>query len=47
MTVVEAMACGLCVVSTDVGGVPYTLPTTDGMLFWCPVPTLRPWPPPS
>jgi glycosyltransferase involved in cell wall biosynthesis len=33
VTVVEAMACGLCVISTDAGGVPWLLTNRDtGML---------------
>ena len=36
VTVVEAMACGMCVVSTDVGGVPYLVAEGhDGLLVPC------------
>lgn len=36
VTVVEAMACGLCVVSTDVGGVPYLVENErDALLVPC------------
>ena len=44
VTVVEALACGLCVVSTNVGGVPRLLTRRSRTPSSSPLVTPPPWP---